>query len=235
MKDKIASILVKHQTIFWFGLTAVLCGSLVIFVITPQLQDYLNTRRDIEGKLSRTNLINEKANKLQQVDLPLYRQKLNTALLALPQGVDLIPVLNLSQLLVVNNGLELQDISFSGLNNPKTATSDSKSYQVNLEVSGDTASLQKFLINIQKIPRILKIVSLEVTSTRQNERFRAGLGLEAFYSSLPSALTSSVEEDIKLLDEKEENLLSAFDSSTFPLLAPSLEASSPRGKTNPFE
>lgn len=223
---------VKYQV---FILPTVSIGiSLLLFVlvIIPQTLSFIGSFSTITDTESKITNLNKKAEILTQVDQGLYRNNINTTLIAFPAEKD-IPG-SISQLLFLLNSsnLKLGSMGFSG-GTANQAGATLNSFQVKLEVEGSLSDVKTFVNKFKEVPRIMKVSGIELSG--RAEAVQASITLTTYYQDLVNDL-GDVEKPLELVNDKETQILSQIENYTksIPIVTTN-NVSGPTGKSDPFQ
>ena len=205
---------------------------LIFFVIIPQVNRLLDTNRNI-GELNKKNAFLEtKAQELEVLDAEDLQEKLNLALVALPQETDFANLIGV--ILNLTSQSQFSLLSFQTDKVDPQAGSKSSAYGVKLGLSGPKETLETLLSDIEKNSRVMKVTSVEYTAVRADEPIDVNLGIEMYYSPIPSSL-GAVDTPLPKLSEKDETIIATLARNVQPALVSQISVGGPRGKANPFE
>jgi len=223
----------KYKLIL-FPLAVTLSSLVLIFlVITPQISRLLDTNRNIDQLSKKNAFLEAKAQELAVLDGEDLQTKLNLALLALPQETDFANLIGV--ILNLSSQAQFSLVSFqTDRVDPKTG-SKASAYGVRLILSGPKETLETLLSDIEQNSRVMKVTSVEYTAVRSDEPIDVQLGIEVYYSSIPSSL-GAVDTPLPKLSDKDETIIATLARNIQQSLSVSqISVSGPRGKANPFE
>ncbi|MBI2021696.1 type 4a pilus biogenesis protein PilO [Candidatus Daviesbacteria bacterium] len=227
------NIVPEKYRIFILPVGSVLvCLILLIFVVIPQFIRYLTVNKTLEETKQKQTILSDKLNSLQQIDQNVYKENIDVALAALPDNQDVTGAVGQLLFLVSNNRLKLNALSFS---NVTANTGKIQSFQIKMEIAGNTDTVKNFISQLAKIPRILKLDKIEVIGLRKSNDVQASMSMLAYFEELPKSI-GEVEQPLPAFDEKDVNLLTKIKSAqrSTPITTVTV-ASGPKGKKDPFE
>jgi Tfp pilus assembly protein PilO len=230
-------IIVEAYTKYKLIIFPILVGAVAIlvafFIIYPQITKYFEGREQVKRLEDRIKRLNEKVEALASLDTSDFNKKVNISLQALPNDKDLANLIGLIQSLAEQNGVILVALALGqgasdGQFNPFT---------VRLEVGGTREGFKNFINNLEKAPRVMKVVSLELSPARASDSASANTIIELYFAPTPSEIGAkdaplpvlTAEEEQLISDLEKANPAPVFSGETAP--APNL----PKGKTNPFQ
>ena len=220
----INTLKLNYKTLIYPSAVGLASLIIIIFVIVPQLQSFLSGQDDLKLKQARLNTLEVKAKELESFDQDAYTEKLLNAFYYLPVDKDYSNIIGIFRELTASAGMSLTSL------HPGSATAES-SYLVKADIVGQVSSLGAMLEAIEKSPRVMKLESVE-TSTSTSGLLNATLTVSVYYASPPQSL-GAVDAPLPKLTEGDQVVLSS-------LIPPSAQSSSttiilPSGKSNPFE
>lgn len=242
-KEAIQKLYSRYRNIIFPVLVGLAGMVLIVLVIIPQISGYFKSQDDAKKTQSRLEVLEVKAAELVNLPEEDLKQKLQSAVLALPTTKDYTSVIGLIQRLSVESGVTLQSVN---LDTGRTASlSEANSYAVNIEIASSKSGFDAFLKRIEDGPALMKVGSIEVDSAGSDGSVTASIVIDVFFSPTPKNL-GSVETPLPKLSEEEQQLASELESKValVPVSAPppSGEITGqppanilPRGKANPFE
>ena len=220
----ISSLKLHYKTLIYPLVVGVASLILIIFVIVPQLQGFITGQDDLKLKQARLNTLEVKAKELESFNQEAYTEKLLNAFYYLPVDRDYNNIIGIFRELTASVGMSLTSLH-------PGAGQVSGSYLVKADIVGQVSSLGAMLEAIEKSPRVMKLESVE-TSTSTSGLLNATLTVSVYYASPPQSL-GAVDAPLPKLTEGDQVVLSS-------LTPPSAQSGSttivlPSGKSNPFE
>lgn len=206
---------------------------LIIFVIYPQVLKLI-TNQKVEGDFKiRSAILQAKVQALESYDEDDLSRKVNYALNVYPSERDFGNILGLVEGVTSQVGFSIVSANFG---ESSTKLSGSQSYVLKMEVVGSRSLLPLLLSNIEDSGRIMKVSSMEISSSRDPQAVNVILAVDILYASIPGGF-GTVDSPLPEFSSKDEELIAKLAASAPQ--APSLPVvpttSGPRGKANPFE
>lgn len=220
--------------------TAVVLSSLflIMFAIIPQTVKLINNQKTAGDLISRSKLLEDKAFALESYDEEDLSSKMRFALSAFPADKDYGSILGLLQQLVARSGFSLLSVTMGGAGNK---LGKANSYPIKIQVTGARALFRTVLDNLENSPRLIRISSIDISSNQITQTIDASLEVGVLYSQLPQGFGTE-ESPLPQITKEDEQLLANLRGVSEELLrseAPeatgSSMATSPRGKSDPFE
>lgn len=234
-KNSLLSFYQKYKLIL-YPLGVILASFvLIFFIIMPQLNRLLDTNRNIGELNKKASFLEAKAEELSILDEEDLKGKLNLALLALPQETDFANIIGV--VLNLTSQAQFSLISFQTDRIDPKAGTKSAAYGIKLSLIGPQDTLESLLNDIEKNARVMKVKSLEYTSSKTSEPIDVNLGIEVYYSPVPSTL-EAVDAPLPKLTEKDDQIIASLArvaQQHTGEAAPPATSFGPRGKSNPFE
>lgn len=226
--------LVKFYTTYRLYIfpAAVIFSSLFLIglVIFPQTMKLIRNQK-VQGELvSKSQFLETKAQTLEGYDISDLNRKADVALAAYPSSQDFGVAFGILQQLVAQSGFRIISISLGSSIRP--ATSDIRSYELRVDVIGGKVDLPILLNNLESSPRLMRMVTLDVTSGNK-EAVNVVLIIEVLYADVPQSF-GSVDSPLPQISKDEEDVLVSL-TRTGTLLQQAGAVTGPRGKVNPFE
>lgn len=232
MKKEILQKFYSQYRLYIFPIVVAISSLILIgFVIYPQISALINSSRKETDVRNKLKVMEAKAQVLENYDEADLARKVDFTLAAYPQEKDFTTTVALLQKLTSESGFNIITL---GLGGSRSETLAQQSYNVKLEILGLKTLLTNLVGNIETSSRIMRVSTIEITSTREANVISAVLGIEVLFSSL-SASFGSLDSPLPTLSQKEEELITKL-AATIALQAPSYAVPlGPRGKANPFE
>lgn len=222
-------LFVKYNNFLVPVFSFLVCLILIIFVIIPQIQEYLASQTEEQNLKAKILQLTQKKQILDSIDVELYKSNLEVALNILPSDKDIPGAIGDLLILLSANRLRLINVSLSG----DTTLNNSKALVIKIETAGDPQSINNFLTSTGDSIRLMRVGRIETSGGRDNT-VSASFDIAAFYEPIPtvsSALDAKVnlptEEDLELIKRVQAQLETGSDSEA--------TTSSPLGKDNLFQ
>lgn len=227
-------IIAKYQPFVIPTLSAIISILILVLVSIPQLFQLLNSFTTLSEISNKDSQLKSKINQLETINQNLYKDNLNTALIALPAEKDIPGAVDQVLIILSNTGLHLDGMAFSNGGDGGVKT---QNFAIKLDINGSKDQLTAFIDKVKIAPRVLKINSIELGSFSQSTgKVQASLNILTFFEPLPSNVSTDnptvpllSQEDLKLISDIKANL------GTVPILQPSEQSNIKSGKADPFE
>lgn len=233
MKEKIADFYTQYK-VFIYPAVVTVCGLILIFfVIFPQLMGFLDSKTAYESIISKEQALEVKAKELSSLNETEIKNDMNVVLEVLPVGRDYPKVIGMVQRLSAKYlfnlvSLQFSDSSLGGVNKQATPT-----YMVKMDITGPRESLKLLITELEGTVPITRVEAIEVASTSEDSGVNASITFNVYYSDILKSL-GSVEAPLVQISSDEKALVNKY-SSLVQTGGFSSDATSPRGKSNPFE
>ena len=204
---------------------------LIIFVIYPQISSLLSNQKTQDETLGKISVLEAKAQALESYDPADLNLRVSYALNVYPAEKDFMTAIGILQKLTSKLGFEISSLALGSAGSNKLT--NAQSFNIKLDITGPEAMLNKLLKDIESSPRLMRINSLEVNSSRQTGAGAAALVVDVLFAQAPSGF-GSIDSPLPELSSKEQEIiqkLARFSSTA----AQSVVKFGPRGKENPFE
>lgn len=233
MRKKDLSIFYLKYRFYVFPIIVILsCFILIVFIIYPQIINLISNARLEKQLKERQGVLEAKAQVLESINEQDLSIKVNSVLTAYPAEKDFASVVGLLQQLASQSGFSLTTLSLGHSSSAKYA--GSQSYNVKLEILGPKSLLTGFIDSIEESPRIMRVGTLELTTTRDTNVVNSILEIEVLFASLPATF-GTVDSPLPQLTTKDEELIAKLAASALSQAPTQPVTLGPRGKTNPFE
>lgn len=231
MKKEILQKFYSQYRLYIFPIVVAISSLILIaFVISPQIVKLVENSKletDFKGK---AKFLEAKAQTLENYDEVGLNRKVKFSLTAFPQEKDFANVMALLQRLTHETSFTIASLGFVGSNGNQQGKT--QSYNVKLEILGPKIFLANLVSSIETSPRLMRVNSIDITSTKEVDVITADLIVEVLFSSLPVSF-GSADSPLPTLSSQEEELVARL-ASQISISQPSISVS-PRGKVNPFE
>lgn len=209
---------------------------LIVFVIYPQTAKLISGSRQEAEFREKSKFLEAKAEALENFDEADLSRKVDYALSSLPSDKDPGNIIGLLQGLASETSFSITSLTLSQKTTEKDET---QSYLVNLQVLGPKALVPILVTSIENSARIMKVNTIEISTTRDANALEAKLVVEVFFSPIPGTF-GTVDSPLPEVTAKDEELISRLATTVSTqgvspqptILGPIL---GPRGKSNPFE
>lgn len=222
-------IFAKSRNFLIPAFSFLICLILIIFVIIPQIQEYLNYRVEEQGLKERILQLTQKKQTLDSIDVELYKSNLEVALNILPSDKDIPGAVGDLLILLSVNRLRLVTVSLGG---DKTLY-NSKALLVKIETNGDPRSINNFLTSTGDSIRLMRVGRIETSSGTDNT-ISASFDVAAFYEPIPT-VSSTLDAKVNLPTEEDLELIKKAQAEFETSTNTEATGSSPLGKDNLFE
>ena len=221
----------KHRHFIVPGIVLGIAIFISGLVTIPQIFKLFETFKTIEELSQRREFFQTKNATLSAIDVELYRDNLDTALIALPVDKDIPGVTGELLVALSASGMKLTGINFANSNSDSNKV---KEFNLKFEVTGPESNLKSFLERVKLSPRIVKMTSIEASKAKSGI-INASINFVTLYQELPKDI-GSVEEkvpeitpaDSKVLADIKDKVKDIPQITTQPGLQPV------SGKINPF-
>lgn len=232
-KETVTKFYLNYRLYIFPSVVALSSLILIIFVIYPQMAKLIVNQK-VEGDLKiRSAFLETKVQALESHDEADLSRKVNYALNVYPPERDFGNVLGLVEGVTSQVGFSIVSANFR---ESSTKLGDSQSYALKMEVLGSRSLLSLLLSNIESSGRIMKVSSVEISSSRDPQIVNVILGVDILYAAVPGGF-GTVDSPIPQFTQKDEEIIAKLAASA--PVAPSLPqiptTLGPRGKANPFE
>jgi hypothetical protein len=245
VKDKVSKKpLVLLRQLFWPILVGVSSIIVVLFVLVPQITQYLSTSKQLATNQTRLGVLQAKAKELEAIDPEVYSQNLKLLLQALPQEAEEPQAVLVVQDIVNKSNMTLEDIQIGGpgAKSGNSETSGNKgASQANISVTvtllGSTTALQNFMKLANESPRVLQInvVDMQLSSVQTTlDSVEATVSMNVYYEAVKSQVGSVDAQLPQLTKDDQDFLLELAKRQQISNIDQSLK-NVQSGKQNPFE
>lgn len=200
---------------------------LIVFVILPQTIKLVTNQGAEEELFNKSQFLEVKAQDLDNLDQEDLSRKVQYVLGVYPADKDFGNIVGIIQSVTSGAGFNIVALNIGDQN--------AQNYIITLQVSGPRTLLPLLLSTVEKAPRLIRLDSLEISSTSGSQGIEASLGLNILYSPAPTTF-GTVDSPLPTLSSEDEELLTTLASQN-PISEGVEEVvdSGPRGKANPFE
>lgn len=200
---------------------------LIVFVILPQTIKLVTNQGAEEELFNKSQFLEVKAQDLDNLDQEDLSRKVQYVLGVYPADKDFGNIVGIIQSVTSGAGFSIVALNLGD----QTA----QSYNITLQITGPRTLLPLLLSALESAPRLIRLDSLEISSSSSSQGIEADLGLNILYSPAPTTF-GTVDSPLPTLSSEDEELLTILASQN-PISEEVEEVvdSGPRGKANPFE
>lgn len=234
MKEKIVDFYDQYKLFIFPGVVTLCSAILIVFVIFPQLMSYLDSRTAYQTIVSRKEVLDVKAQNLENIDEVEVKKNVDIVLNVLPAEKDYPKVIGMVREVTSKYLFTLVSLQFGSV--PDPSKQQTSAFLVNIEVTGSKTSLPLLLKELENTVPLSKVESIDMSSKPGESTINANITLNVFYSDIPKSL-GSVDAPIPQISDEERSLISKYSSlvqADSAGVTPTVILS-PRGKPNPFE
>lgn len=229
-KEEILKFYQNYRLYLFPAIVALSSLILIIFVIYPQAVKLI-TNQQVEGEiLSKSKLLETKAQALDSLDQADLEKKVNFALSFLPADKDFVSALGLLQDLTLKSGFSTTSIS---LGSGSSKNVNAQSYNLKLEILGPVTLLPILISNIENSSRLMRVSSLDISAKGASQAVTISLDIDVLYLSAPTDF-GSIDSPLPSLSEKDDEIIAKLAKGDTAVFQPTTQLGS-RGKANPFE
>lgn len=232
-RETISKFYLTYRLYIFPAVVALSSLILIIFVIYPQVSKLIANQK-VEGDLKlRSKFLETKVQALESYDEDDLSRKVNYALNVYPSERDFGNVLGLLQGVASQVGFSIVSANFG---ESSTKLGGSQSYALKMEVVGARSLLSLLLSNIESSPRIMKVASVETSSSRDPQTVNVVLAVDILYAAVAGGF-GTVDSPLPQFTQKDEEIIAKLAASApqAPSLPQIPTTLTPRGKANPFE
>lgn len=219
-KNKLLSVLLLPV------ISVVVAIMLAIFVIVPQLFNYLKTRSTLDETYSHIAELESKSRVLESIPLDNYQSGFDIVLKALPVERDYIFAATQLQLIASSAGVKLSAINFLDLGS-------AEAYQIKVDADGSLDAVKDFLKQIDNSARVMKVASISLSTDKDN-LYRSNLSINAVLQ--PLVKRQPIDQAAGQLSDQDQAMLANL-SQTLGSVTTALSQSSAigSGRPDPFQ
>lgn len=201
---------------------------LIVAAIYPQTAKLISNQSKARELINKSEFLEVKAQTLEEYDSADLARKLEIALSAYPGSKDFGAVIGLMQQVVAQSGFTISSIA---LGSSSKTSAGSQSYELKLDLIGVKPGLPILLNNLESSPRLIRVSSIDVSSTNNTQALTVALVVEVLYAALPQSF-GSADSPLPEFSQKDEDLIARLARVG---ATSQTGISGPRGKSNPFE
>lgn len=175
-------ILYKHYKGFLLPIGVILVSILVIiYVITPQIQQYFNSQNSVNTEQQKLNTLNANYNLLNSLNDAQIAANLNILSQALPAQKDFAGIINAVSYVSAKTGVSVGNFEFS-LGDLSASTFAGTAYpstKISISLKGNPKNIANFASEIVKTMPIAEVTSMNVAGNAST------LGVLFYYKPFP--------------------------------------------------
>lgn len=230
-KDDLAKFYLTYKLQIFPALVAIASLFLIVFVIYPQTVKFLDNQKAIGELNKKSNFLETKVVALESYNVEDLSRKLGFVLAALPADKDFGNTLSLLQQQAAEFGFSINSITFA---NNADQPGNLGNFEVKLDIKGPKSTLQPMLNNLESASRLIRIKSIDISSSQAAQTFEVALSVEVLYSPLPQNF-GDPDSPLPTLSQKDEQLIEKLAQVAEVPVGSSSAQLAPKGKSNPFE
>lgn len=213
---------------FILPLSAVIITILLsVFVIIPQVMDYLRINDQIADLRSQISSLQTKAEVLEGVTESDYQDQLEVVLKALPTERDYVVAATQLQTIAQTSPLTMTGLTFG-------ESGGADSYQIKVDVVGTLAGVKNFIHRVDSAPRVMKVGVIDISPERP-PLYTASITINAYFSPLATQV-GKVDQPVASLTESDLEFIQKLSTefATIPgvFTTPGTRST---GRLDPFE
>ena len=218
--------LISQYKLFIYPLVVVVASVvLIVFLILPQLKGLFLGQGNLNEAQGRLNVLSVKATELESLNANDLSQKLEVALAALPTDKDFSALIGIFKGLAASYGMNLTSHHLGG-------GVHQYGFTVKADMIGSATSLGNLLSCIETSPRVMRVQSMETTSSGLGNTIFTTLTVLVYFSPSPKTL-GSVDSALPNLSDDDQHVLATLARTNVGAI--NQPTSLPSGKSNPFE
>lgn len=225
----------NNKFALWPIISVVAIILMMVFIIVPQALSYPKISQQITEKQAKIQVLNDKSQKLENLDLNKLEQDLKVVLTVLPVSEDVPSALSVIQNMMSKVGLNLESSSYAA---PQRASSGQNTSTIRLIAVGPVTSVKDFLDNLDNAPRLFQLESINLAFHKEDSGVDVEMPLSVFSSPQPQSI-GTVDSPLPELSDKEKELVMKFQKSIEDMASSGSAAINsdavPLGKADPFE
>lgn len=203
---------------------------LIVFAIYPQTVTLIKNQREQGELINKAQFLESKVSALEGYKEEELSRKLEIALAAYPDNKDFGTAMGVLQQIVAQSGFRIVTISLTS--GSKAVSGGAQSYELKLDLVGIKPGLNILLNNLESSPRLMRTVSMDVSSTSQ-DLSNVALVVEVLFADVPKSF-GAVDTPLPEITREDEALLTRLAQTGRSVLQAG-SVTGPRGKVNPFE
>lgn len=230
-KEDLAKTYNKYKLVLFPLMVIISAIVLGYFVFYPQIEKLMANQDKISNINKKIQILEKKAQQLENLDENDLKDKLEVALRSLPAEADFANVLAIVQNLAAENQFEI--VNFQTGNPGEGASQKVAEYSVNLDLKGPAEFAKGFIDSLNGSFRMMRTSSIGISVSSTENNITSAVTLNIYYSAIPTSI-GGVDTPINELSKEDEDLIGDL-TNLQPVFATQEAPTGPRGKTNPFE
>ena len=209
-KETLKSFYLTYRFYIFPSVVGFCCLLLIIFILLPQALKLLSNQTEEGNAVKKTLLLEAKADELATYDEADLKKSVELALNVLPTDKDFANSIGLLQQIANSSAFIVNSIQ---IGQSASTVGGQQSYSINIEAEGSKSLVGTLIKNIENSQRVMKVVSVDISSGKRSDSVVIALGVEVLYSS---SLASAQPADAPLpkLSEKDQQLISRLTQVT---------------------
>lgn len=184
-------------------LVLLVCTFLFLYVIIPQMRSWLSLEGQITDTRAKVQTLTQDITSLSSVNDTNLDSQMRIVAKALPVSKDLISMLGSLDNAGVSSGVSISDYSVQSM--AGSAVGTNQVIQLSLSVTGNLASVEKFITALKNEIPLADVVDMRTTQTS------SALTITFFYKPLDK-ITFNESDKIQTLSASEINLINKLAS-----------------------
>lgn len=230
-KEEVAKFYLRYRLYIFPAIVVISSLILIFLIIIPQLSKLISSQKKQGELINNLKFLEVKAQALDSYDSNDLSNKVNYTLASFPQDKDYGNVIGLIQNLTVQSGFTITTMTIGTTTNK---VANSQSYSIQLEAVGPKSLISIFLSNIESSTRLMRVGSIEVTNSLNQQAVNISLNLEVLFAPTPASF-GSIDSTLPELSSKDEELLATLAKNLPPAFTSTNTSLPSRGRANPFE
>lgn len=219
----------QYRLYIFPAVVAFSCLILIALVMIPQVSKIVENSHVEADFKAKSDFLSTKVEALESYDEVDLSRKVSYVLSSFPAEKDFANVITQLQKLTSDNGFSIVSLSVGA---GSGGASTEQSYGIKMETIGPKSLLAGFLNSVEGSPRLMRINHIDITSVKVSDVVSAALGIEVFFSPIPSNL-GTIDSPLPEVSTGEEQLISRLARTQ--VLPSSSVSLTPKGKIDPFE
>ena len=230
-KETIIKFYQRYKIFIFPGVVTLSSLFLIVFAIYPQTSKLIANQKTQGELVNKSQFLETKAQDLENYDEGDLSRKVDFALNSYPSEKDFGNTIGLLQTVTAQSGFNIVSLVLDSGGSSNLASI--QSFQVKVELTGTKALLAVLLQNLEGSNRLMRVSSVEISATSDSQKIDAAIVISVLYSPIPSSF-GTIDSPLPQLSQKDEELITKL-ARVGSVSQPSIGATGPRGKINPFE
>ena len=229
-RELLARFYAQYRSVVFPAIVALSSLFLIVFAIYPQTVQLIQNRKTASDLINKSKFLETKVAALESYDEEDLSRKVTLVLGVYPADKDFGNILGLLQEKTSQFGFNITSLS---LGNIGSKLGSSESYIVKMEVEGTKVLLPVLLNNLEDSSRLMRISTIDISSSQVSQALTVNLVVEVLYSKLPQAF-GTADSPLPEITQKDDQAIVIL-AELSRISTPATASSSLRGKPNPFE